>query len=77
MSTGFGMADGRMTNNMADRLYMAQLMADNNVDAKGFRQLVYTKGTSILGDPLKGFKEEPQPWLTAPQPYVMDRRQKE
>jgi len=75
MSTNFGMADGRMTNNIGDRLYMAKLMADNNVDAKGFRQLVYQKGKSVLGDPYAGFAQEPKPWLSSTYAPPETRRQ--
>jgi len=73
MATRFGMADGRMTNNVSNKIYMDQLQQANNVDGNGFRELSHQQGTKIIGNPFAGFAQQPQPWLAAkplaPSPY--------
>jgi hypothetical protein len=63
MATRFGMADGRfLTNNMPNRIYMAELEKSLGVDNSGFRQQAQTKGASILP---QSTEVTPMPWLKA------------
>jgi hypothetical protein len=72
MATNFGMADGRMTNQLSSRIYNDQIQGS---DPKAFRSKAYTDGTNLLEDPFKHFAKSPQPWMVQGYEYPQLRRQ--
>ena len=62
MSTRFGMADGRLTNNVSSRIYFDSI---SNGDTGDFKVKAFNNGTQILGNPFKAFDEAPQPWTVS------------
>ena len=63
MSTRFGMADGRLTNNMSGRLYMDQILKNNNLQTpQDFKELAANKGVGSIPDPFIAFQNQPQQW---------------